>query len=204
MKNYYNKFIRTVSIAILLFLVFGITACSSLTNASQETTSQSETTKLQSQTDQDRIAELEDENITLKIQVNRLQSQLDAISNQYDNHSVAYMIEVILELMADPDIVVEIFSADIQEVKLAGNQFVFDIARHRPGWGWEVTMGEEDEGYPIEDVVIADSSLIYMFNTYNENMDDLVKAITENPSQNRLNFLMINDRVVWISEETGP
>ncbi len=153
----------------------------------------------------------------LKAEISRLEAEIDGMAEtitsledqirQGMDVNTAYSIEAIIEQMADRSNTVEIFSANINSVSkgtIDGRRYYeFDIIRHRPGWGWEITLGEEDDGYPVEDQVRATMNLVFEFKRYDDPQDLINKIQGYDPSD-RYNFLMINDNVVFISPEMGP
>ncbi len=153
----------------------------------------------------------------LKAEISRLEAEIDGMAEtitsledqirQGMDVNTTYSIEAIIEQMADRSNTVEIFSANINSVSkgtIDGRRYYeFDIIRHRPGWGWEITLDEEEEGYPIADQVRSTMGLVFEFKRYDDPQDLINKIQGYDPSD-RYNFLMINDNVVFISPEMGP
>lgn len=197
------KPIKIVLLIVCLFMALTMIACTTCGTASKEGTNSDELSAFKVENDN-----LKTELANLKNTVESMESTTGQTALHAIDPTVQYDLDTILESMADSNSKIEMFSADIEDVRIesinGSNQYVFDINRHRPGWGWEVTMGEDGEGYPVKEMVHARFRVVFNYKSYINNTDDLMNEIKNNPSPERYNFLMINDMVVFITEETGP
>jgi hypothetical protein len=141
-----------------------------------------------------------------KERISELETTLDLVDQSAIDDNVLNSIENILQELALGEGKIEMFSAEVEHIEMEKSDgmryFIFSVNRHRPGWGWEASMGEEAEGYPIKDKIRGRINLVYKYKQYSDAPVILVNELEGN--RGTLNFLLIDSKVVFVVEHSGP
>lgn len=202
--------IRVFIFLVCLSMVLPMLACSS-EKISNEITSQTLESDNTSMVEE--INSLKQENADLKLESANLKTRIAKLeievaqANQSDiDDRVRYDLEVIIEMMGGEGHKIELFTAEIESVRFettgGTRRYFFKINRHQPGWGWEASMGEESAGYPVKAEVQGGVRVIFNYRSFRGHSEDLVDEL--NGNREKLKFLMIDNSVVFITEQRGP
>ena len=206
------KLTRVSACIISLSMTLTLLACSSeKTSVSTDSLTTGTMTTTASLTDEINALQLEntrlkDEVARLSVKITGLETEIEQISQSTVIDLVRYDLQAILEEMNSDDVELELFTAEIETVQINNinglRYFVFRVNRHRPGWGTEVTIGEDAEGYPVKAEIQGKIRLIFNYQSYSDDPESLVQRLEGQTGT--FNFLMIDHDVVYIAEPSGP